>query len=186
MATKVSICNRALASLGVRNRIASMSEDSEPARKCNLILDSIIEEVLRAYPWNCATDRASLAQSSASPAFGYAYKYALPNDCLRVIGMEYEDSEYKIEGRFLLTDETEANIIYIKKIDDVNTLDILCRAAISARLAAELAIPLTNSNSIQEAMWQLYSGKLTEAIEIDAQEETPGQWKSESWIDERA
>lgn len=186
MATKVSICNRALASLGVRNRIASLKEDSEPARKCNLVIDELIDEVLRAYPWNCATERASLAQSSSTPAFGYAYKYALPLDCLRVVAMEYEDSEYKIEGRFLLTDETEAKIVYIKKMTDVNSMDVLCRSAISARLAAELAMPLTNSNSMQEAMWALYSGKLTEAIEIDAQEGTAGDWKSEAWIDERA
>lgn len=185
MATKVSICNRALASLGVKQRISSMSEDSEPARKCNLILDDLIEEVIRAYPWNCAQDRVSCAQSASVPEFGYAYKYALPNDCLRVLQMENPDSEFKIEGRMLLTDESNCKILYLKKTDDVNVLDSLCRAAISARLSAELAIPLTNSNSVQEAMWKLYAGKLQEAFEIDAQEGTAGKWESEDWIESR-
>ena len=185
MASKVGICNRALNALGVRARIASLEEGSEPARKCNLIIQDCIDEVLRAYDWNCAQDRASLAQSATAPVFGYDYKYALPVDCLRVIQMEEKTDVFKIEGRFLLTDESTCKILYIKQITDTGVLDPLCRRAVSARMAAELAFTLTNSNTLQDTMWSLYGGIIQEAQEIDAQEGTAGQWESESWIDER-
>ncbi|MFA5409036.1 MAG: hypothetical protein WC343_09745 [Bacilli bacterium] len=192
MASKVDICNRALASIGVKQRIASLTEDTEAARKCALVLDDVIDEVLRAYNWNCATARASLARSASAPAFGYSYKFALPAGpdppyCLRVVSIEDEDecSDYRIEGRYLLSDETACKILYIKRITDVNELDTLCKSAIAARLAAELAFPMTNSNSLQESMWTLYAGKLQEASEIDAQEGTAGKFESESWIEER-
>ena len=193
MATKVSICNRALNSLGVKARIASLSEDTEAARKCALVIDDVIEEVLRAYNWNCATARAALARASGTPAFGYDYRYALPAGpdppyCLRVISIENEDefSDYKIEGRQLLSNETTVKILYVKRVEDMNELDTLCRSAIAARLAAEIGFSLTNSNSLQEAMWSLYAGKMQEAREIDAQEGSAGKWESESWIEERA
>jgi hypothetical protein len=192
MATKVDICNRALSSLGIKQRIASLTEDTEAARKCNLIINDVIDEVLRAYNWNCATARAALARSSLVPAFGYSYKYALPAGpdppyCLRVVSIEDEDetSDYRIEGRYVLTDELTCKILYIKRVEDINDLDTLCRSAIAARLAAELAFPMTNSNSLQESMWTLYAGKLQEASEIDAQEGTAGKFESESWIEER-
>ena len=192
MASKVDICNRALASIGVKQRIASLTEDTEAARKCALVLDDVIDEVLRAYNWNCATARSALARSASAPAFGYSYKFALPAGpdppyCLRVVSIEDEDecSDYRIEGRYLLSDETACKILYIKRITDVNELDTLCKSAIAARLAAELAFPMTNSNSLQESMWTLYAGKLQEASEIDAQEGTAGKFESESWIEER-
>ena len=193
MESKVAICNRALNSLGVKQRIASLTEDSEAARKCALVIDDCIDETIRAYNWNCATHRAALARSAVAPAFGYAYKYALPAGpdppyCLRVISVEDEDetSDYKIEGRFLLTDETTCKILYLKRVEDVNDLDVLCRSAIAARIAAEIAYSLTNSNTLQEAMWTLYGGKIQEATEIDAQEGTAGKLEAESWIEERS
>lgn len=190
MATKVNICNRALATLGIKARITSLTEDTETARKCNLIIDDVIDEVLRAYNWNAATARAALAQEAETPAFGYAYQYALPAGpdppyCLRVIQMEDEDSEFRIEGRKLLTDEATAKILYIKRITDVNEMDSLLKSAIAARIAAELAFTMTNSNSQQEAAWNLYTAKLQEAFEIDAQEGTAGTYDSATWLDER-
>lgn len=188
MASKVSICNRALNSLGIKQRIASLSEDSEAARKCSLIFDDCLDEVLRAYNWNCAQERVSLAQSTATPAFGYSYKYVLPLDCLRVISIEDEDasSDYRLEGRYLLSDETSVKILYIKRVADVNDLDALCRRCLAARIAAEISYSMTNSNTLAEQMWTLYAGMMTEATEIDAQEGTAGRWESSSWIDERA
>jgi hypothetical protein len=193
MATKVEICNRALSAIGVKQRISSLTEDTEAARKCSLIIDDVIDETLRAYNWNCATARAALSMSADTPTFGYSYKYPLPAGpdppyCLRVISIEDEDesSDYKIEGRFLLSDEATVKILYIKRVTDMNDLDALCKAAISARLAAEIAYSLTNSNTMQETMWNLYGVKLQEAREIDAQEGTAGKYESETWIDERA
>ncbi len=183
MATLISIANQALTYLG-HNTINSLDQGVEGARKSKLILPSSVDATLRAYNWNCATARAALARSGDDPLFGFDYKFVLPNDCLRVLQMQYLDQTYKIEGRFLLTDESTAMILYIKRIL-IGEMDVLLQEAVAARLAMDLAFPLTNSGSLMEAMAKLYVAKVTEAQQIDAQEGTPDDVEVETWLEAR-
>lgn len=183
MANLVEISNIALTHLG-HGTINSMDQGVEAARKCKLLIQPAIDATLRAYNWNCATERANLTRSGDDPAFGFDYKFVLPNNCLRVIRMEYIDYAFKIEGRFLLTDESEAKIIYIKRIL-VGQMDVLLSQAVAAKLALDLAFSLTNSASMQEAMAKLYTYKLQEAQQIDAQEGSPDDLETTTWIDSR-
>jgi hypothetical protein len=183
MATLVSISNLALSYLG-HNTISSMDQGTEAARKCQLMLQPAIDATLRAYNWNCAAERATLALSGSTPTFGWDFKYVIPNDCLRVIRMDEISYAFKVEGRFLLTNESPANILYIKRIL-VGEMDPLLTQAIAARLAMDLAFPLTNSNSLQDAMAKLYAFKMEEAISIDAQEGTPDDIETTTWLNER-
>ena len=135
------------------------------------------DAVLRAHPWNFAITRATLAQLSTTPAYEYAYQYSLPTDpyCLRVLSMEYQDYVFKIEhlagtGRVLLSDESTAKILYIAKITDTAQFDSLFVDALTAKLAADLSYPVTNSTSLQLQMHKLYELKLSEARSIDGQE----------------
>lgn len=175
MATSwVKISNQALALLG-KDLIVSLDEGTEAAKYCSLFYEDVRDEVLRAHAWNCAKHRAALAQSSDYvPPSGYDYAYALPVSpyCLRVLLMgEPEDKlVWKVEGRYLLTDEEEATILYIKRITDPMELDTLCVAAIAARLAADLALPLTGSRSMFDDMWNAYTAKLDEARGVNAKE----------------
>lgn len=172
----VELANQALFMLGQKS-IISMTEDTEAARLCNGRIGYIVDSTLRAYPWNCAITRTSLARSTDAPAWGYSYKYALPTKplCLRVLDIEErQDSGYqwKVEGRFIVTDAPTCYIIYIAQITDVNEMDLLLREAISARLAADICYALTGSPPQQEAMWQMYEQKMRQAKSIDAQEGT--------------
>ena len=99
MATEVSICSNALRRLG-DSPIASLTEDSERARLCNAFYEPSRDAILRSHTWNFAINRANLAKLSTSPAFEYANQFALPTDpfCLRVLKMEFEDYEFKIEN----------------------------------------------------------------------------------------
>ena len=183
MATLVSISNLALSYLG-HNTITSMDQGTEAARKCKLMLQPAIDATLRSYNWNCATERTALALAGAMPSFGFSFKYVLPNDCLRVIRMEEIQYIFKVEGRYLLTDESPANILYIKRIL-LGEMDTLLTQAIAARLAMDLAFPLTNSASLQEAMAKLYQFKIDEATSIDAEEGTPDDVETTTWLDSR-
>jgi hypothetical protein len=183
MATLVSISNLALSYLG-HQTITSMDQGIEAARKCSLMLQPAIDATLRSYNWNCASARAALALSGVTPAFGWDFQYVIPNDCLRVIRMDEISYAFKVEGRFLLTNESPANILYIKRIL-LGEMDTLLTQAVAARLAMDLAFPLTNSNSLQEAMSKLYAFKIEEAVSIDAQEGTPDDIETTTWLDER-
>ena len=176
MATEVSICSNALRKLG-DDPITSLTEDTERARLCNAFYETARDSLLRSHPWNFAITRATLAQLSTTPAYGFAYQYALPTDpyCLRVLEMEYQDYIFKIEnlatvGRVLLSDESTAKILYVGRITDTTLFDSLFVDTLTAHLSAKLAYPITNSTTLQAQMQQLYQAKLSEARSVDGQE----------------
>ena len=176
MATEVSICSNALRRLG-DSPITTLSDNTERARLCNAFYGEARDAVLRSHPWNFAITRAALAQLSSTPAYGYSYQYSLPTDpyCLRVLEMEYTDYKFKIEnsateGRVLLTDESEAKILYVAKVTDPTKFDAMFTDTLTAKLAVDLAYPVTNSVQFQAQMQKLYQLKLSEARSIDGQE----------------
>lgn len=176
MATEVSICSNALRRLG-DDPITSLTDDTERARLCNSFYADARDACLRSHPWNFAITRASLAQLSATPVYGFDYQFALPTDpfCLRVLAMEFEDYVFKVEnlstqGRVLLTDQETAKIIYIARVTDTTLFDSLFVDTLVAKLAADLAYPVTNSLKVQEQMYRLFQLKLSEARSIDGQE----------------
>lgn len=183
MASQVDICNLALTAIGHKT-IASVDEANEAARKCKVYYQQAVDSTLRAYNWNCATARATLAQETATPAFGFAFQYALPTDCIRVLQMESLELKFKVEGRKLLTDEPEAKILYIKRVL-AGEMDPLLVDAVAARLAAELAYALSNNRSLAELMLKVYEQKKLEAGCIDAQEGTPDEIEVDSWLNAR-
>ena len=185
MASSVEICNMALTSIGHKT-ITSLAEETEVARKCNIYYQQVVDAVIRAYPWNCAMARTALVQFEDAPAFGFSYRYALPQDpyCLRVLQLEEKSMKFKVEGRELLTDEATANIIYLKRVSPAY-MDSMLIDAIAARLASELAYPLANSHTLQANMWKIYGDKKDEASQVDAQEGTPDEVEVADWIESR-
>lgn len=183
MASQVDICNLALTAIGHKT-IANIEEQTEAARKCKVYYQPVVDETLRAYNWNCATARAWLAQETDTPVFGFAFQYALPADCLRVLQLERLDLKFKVEGRKLLTNESTAKILYIKRIG-AGEMDPLLVGAVAARLAAELAYALSNNRSLAELMLKVYEQKKLEAGCIDAQEGTPDEIEVDSWLNAR-
>lgn len=186
MPSAVEVCNQALLLLQEKT-IISLTEDSTAGRLCNGKYEYARDAVLRAYPWNSAIRRASLARSTDTPTWGYDYQYALPTDplCLRVLEMRYEETyPWKVEGRYILTDNTECKIKYIAQITDTNEMEVLLRDTIAARLAAEICNALAGPKMF-EGIWKLYQAKLREARSVDAQEGTTDSLTSDPFLDAR-
>jgi len=189
MASVVELVNQSLYMLGQR-AIISMTEDCEAARLCNGRYVYNRDATIRAYPWNSAMARATLARSTDLPVWEFDYKFALPTDplCLRVLKLQEKEEngcKWKIEGRWLVTDSTTANILYLAQLADVNGMDVLLRETIAARLAADICYPLTGSNTQQQTMWNLYESKIRQAKSVDAQEGTPEEYYEDPFLDAR-
>ena len=185
MATSVvQIVNNALIKIGA-NAILTLTEDSEAARAANLIYEQVRDSCLRDHVWNFAVNRVELAQNSTAPAFEFAYQYNLPSDCLRVLQMESMDMFYQIEGGKLLTNEGTAKILYLARVEDVNLFDSMFVEALSARIAAELAVTLAESNTLYTNMMEIYRQKLSDARSMDAQESGYREIIADTWLDSR-
>lgn len=209
MASEVDICNLALTRLG-DDRITTLDEGTKAAELCSLHYPMARDAVLRAHPWNFAIRRATLALSATTPNHEFQYQFALPTDpyCLKVLRTDWEANgisataiygfpgiygtsgalvTYRIEGRFLLCNETSVMIEYIARITDPEQFDQLFTDVVAQRLAAELAIPVTDNQAAAKTMWDIYSTKLVEARMTDAQEGTPREVVDLSpWISARA
>ena len=169
MASVVDICNGALNQLGA-STILSLTEDSKNARLCNARYTQVRDSVFRSHPWNCLQKRVQLAADTATPAWGFTKQYTLPADCLRLLTILDYDSDYKVEGRKILTDNSSVKILYIARITDPNEYDELLRETLSAALAADIAYGITSSNPLTQNMYQLFRDKLREARFVDSTE----------------
>ena len=169
MASVVDICNGALNQLGA-STILSLTEDSKNARLCNARYTQVRDSVFRSHPWNCLQKRVQLAADTDTPAWGFTKQYTLPADCLRLLTILDYDSDYKVEGRKIVTDNSTCKILYIARITDPNEYDELLRETLSAALAADIAYGITSSNPLTQNMYQLFRDKLREARFVDSTE----------------
>lgn len=175
MASVVDICNGALNQLGA-STILSLTEDSKNARLCNARYTQVRDSVFRSHPWNCLQKRVQLAADTDTPAWGFTKQYTLPADCLRLLTILDYDSDYKVEGRKILTDNSSVKILYISRIEDPNEYDELLRETLSAAIAADIAYAITSSNPLTANMYNLFKDKLKEARFVDSTEGQNTQW----------
>ena len=169
MASVVDICNGALNQLGA-STILSLTEDSKNARLCNSRYTQVRDALFRTHPWNCLQTRLELAASSDSPAWGFTYAYTLPANCLRLLRVLDYDSNYKVEGRKILSNASTMKILYISRITDPNEYDELLRETLSAALGADIAYAVTSNNTTSQNMILSYQEKLKDARFVDSTE----------------
>jgi len=182
--SNVDICNQALTFLAA-DRITSLTQNSENARRCNAIFEQTRDEVLRGHPWNFAMERVSLAVLDDEPTYEFSVAYQLPADCLRVVSTNTTDMEYKIEGRKLLCDYTGVKIRYIKRIEDPVQFDANFIEALAAKIATKLAYAITESKTLFDASVKWYAEIMADARSADAQEGTPDEYRDGDWLDAR-
>jgi len=169
MASVVDICNGSLNQLGATT-ILSLTEDSKNARLCNSRYTQVRDAVFRSHPWNCLQKRVELAADTDAPAWGFSYAYTLPADCLRLLRILDYDSNYKVEGRKILSNTSSMKILYIGRITDPNEYDESLRETLSAALGADIAFAVTSNNQTATNMYNLFQDKLKDARFIDSTE----------------
>jgi hypothetical protein len=169
MASVVDICNGALNQLGATT-ILSLTEDSKNARLCNSRYTQIRDALFRTHPWNCLQKRVQIAADTTAPTWGFTYAYTLPADCLRLLKILDYDSNYKVEGRKILSNTSSMKILYVARITDPNEYDELLRETLSASLGADIAFGVTSNNQTATNMYNLFKEKLRDARFVDSTE----------------
>lgn len=187
MATSIiEICNNALLDLG-EDVIMSLGDGTKAASLCNHRWAAVRDAVLRAHPWNCAMSQAELAAASATPLWKWEFRYTLPTDFLRVVRVVGQDgspiTDWEIQGGVVFcNEESPIFISYVRRETDPKKYDALLDEALSARLAATLAYPLSGSTSLAQSYWQVYQDKLVEARGVDSREGVPDSLAPTGWL----
>lgn len=171
----VQICNLALDMLGA-GPIASLDDPNKAAGLCKRNYELARDAALRAYPWNCARARVSLAASTTAPVFEFTNAFPLPVDCLRVLAVEDEvlvGISWRVEGRSLLANTSgPLRVAYVATVTDPARYDALLVNAIAAHLAALIAFAVTGKDSLSERMLAVATALERKAARIDAREQT--------------
>ena len=189
MASVVDICNRALQKLGAPP-IQSLGDASVSARALSIAYDPVRKAVLRAHPWNFATQRFQLAADATPPLFDYTNAITLPTGWLRVLPPDpkanVNDRDWIIEGNTLLTDDAvPLNLRCIMDVSDTTLMDPCFEEALSAKLAFELCEQITQSNEKKQGCAGDYKNAIEDAKKCNAIEKVPQEACDGTWITSR-
>jgi hypothetical protein len=177
----IDVCNSALLRVGAAT-IVSLSDNSPEARACSVAYDSNRRDELRKHQWNFALARTVLAPDATAPAFDYDYQFTLPSDCVRVIRPPTYDLDWVIEGRKILTNDSDTLYLrYIKDVEDVAQWDSAFYNVISAALAIDIVEKLTQSNAKKQLLMADYQQAVVLAKRVDAFEAGPEDSADDAW-----
>lgn len=196
MATsKSEICNLALSRLG---SFESVSDIDTPDNKVEKIFtkwyDTIRKKVLKSLIPNFAVEYRRVSQLADAPAFGYAYKYEYPNDCLKVLGIdevEKKTNDYAVRGRTIQTDLDDDDglpIRFIKDITDVTWFNSDFITLLTWELAYAVCMEVTQDLERMIYMEKILPKKRAEMGAMDSQENAPvrinkSKWKKSRYTD---
>jgi len=167
--TDIQICNLALARLG-DSRITALTDATAQAQYCSLFYSQTLEELQTEFDWQFCRKLASLTADATAPAFGYARRFAVPSDFLRLIrlnGIDEDEnfSKWEIVDGFIHTDlSAPAQIEYIASVTDAAKFPAVFVEILSAKLAANLAMPLTGSKELFSQMAEVFSANMQRPV----------------------
>jgi len=183
----IDLCARALIKIGA-NTIASFTEGTAEAEVSASLYATVRDALLSAHPWNFAIDQARLSQLASPPKADFEYAFQLPVGCIRVLsagaGGRGMGLRYRVVGRELHTSSSEVTLTFVSRPDE-DLFPPFFAMALIAQLAAEFAIPLTDSTSRWQALRKVAEEEFRRAKLIDAQEDTPAQINDFTLIEER-
>lgn len=175
--SKVEIANMALDALGVE-RIASLTENSSPARIVNTRIDQAIDAVLEMSDWTFARSIVALAGEANDWTQRYELKYHIPNGVLKAIRLVPEFDEpnrvpipFALANDALYTNEPNAVLQYTRRHTDTPSWPMAFAEAVSFYLARACAYPLTRKRAMFVDMDALLVRQVEKAIEYDAGQE---------------
>lgn len=185
MADITGICNSALAKIGAA-RITGVTEGSRNANLCGELYAKCRDDLLRAHAWNFAAARAKLARVAEPPVFGPAHAYALPADWIRCVAVHGDAAgrtapRYRVEGDRLLSDAEDIYLRYVRQVEDANLMPADFRETLACLLARELAVPIAQSNSLEEKLEARFRTRFRRARTTDGLEDLPEPLPLGAW-----
>lgn len=195
MASQVQIVNKAMTLLG-EGRITSIDDNVKAAREAKAVWDITRDGLLASHDWTFAIVRRELEVLDDAPLNEFDYQYQIPTGCLRLImigdhyvGANLSDyrtgpaDEYSIEGDRVLTNiSAPLKVKYVSRITDTTKFSPSFVEAMAAKLASELAEPLTQSGGKRDRAEAKLRQELSNAVRVNAIQVPPRPVADSEWI----
>jgi len=193
--SEVAICNIALGWLG-GDLIISLDDPSVEAKLCKANYGPLRDAVLEEREWTFAVKRLEFSQLQDAPLYGFDRAFQIPPQVIRVLQVSLFDASvtesgagangFRASARSGTGQGRETRIEWLREGDTVvaNSAErIVSRSLIritdttkfspafdqclAARIAMDLAIPITNSEKMQKSMAAMYGEKISLAASSD-------------------
>jgi hypothetical protein len=177
--TPTLIANMALGHVGVGQQIADItSELSQEANECNLFLQQALESTLADFNWPFATKFATLGlvtdNTLVTTPYDWQFAYRYPTDCVHlrriVTSLGRKDPH---PPPFLIGSDDQGRLVwtfdpfgvgeYTKRVTDYTQFPPLFAEAVSWRLAAFIAPPLSRIKDMDTKAMTVYLAILSKA-----------------------
>jgi len=187
MASKIDIFNMALAHIGTTVTVADEAEKTVERITCSRFYDTCRDALLayKSCDWNFAMTSVLLADIG-SPPTNWLYRYRYPSDCIRAVGLVIKgnrspteaqklrfDVMYEAAGRSIVSDQTEAELLYITRVTEAERYPSSFVEALALRLAAFIAMPLNKDKSLRDELTQRSEQAIQIAMAYTLNEEQP-------------
>jgi len=193
MASVTDVVNVALRLIG-QTPISSLTDGSSTANVMDDLYTEARDQLLRIHPWNFATKRVKLAQSSNTPVFEFDYAYPLPSDWIRTISVHDNDAgygglyyrtEFLVNQNVIVCNSDQVYLRYVYQVSDPNYMTPDFRECLELLLARNAAIPISSSNVMFEALDKKFTKVLGRARSSDAMGGYPEMRPRGSWAKSR-
>lgn len=193
--SEVAICNIALGWLG-GDLIISLNDPSVEAKLCKANYAPLRDAVLEEREWTFAVDRIEPSALSDIPIYGFDKQFQIPSNVIRVlqvsragedvtsgsisntgirsssrggVGQGRETRiEWLREGEVIVANDSERIFARILlRITDTTKFSPAFDQALAARIAMDIALPLTNSKKMEDKMEARYNTKMALAAASD-------------------
>jgi len=196
----VQIAKLALQNIGDRYDITSLSEATPEAEQINLVYDNVRDALLREHPWKFSLRYYTPAALSGTAPAGWANMYAYPPSAMKVIRLvhpldplqkKYPPLEWTVsrnndDAKVLLTNESDPEFEYSRLVTVPTEFDPMFDMALSWRLAAAVAMPLTGDAQLADRMVREAERAVGAAKMEDGNEGSTGRTNREPvWITAR-
>lgn len=173
--SQTDIVNKAQILLGQSKRFTDLESSNEQAAiNFQTLWPIALRSALALHPWNFAVSRAQISPDTVAPPFGWAYRYKLPADCIRVLPWSrdaWEWFEGEVEGGYMLTNQGEAiRIRYIRLIDNPSSWSPLFTDVLAHQLALEHCEAGTGKRGLSQDIASRLDALIADARRADALE----------------
>jgi len=184
MISKLEIVNRALVELGI-NRISSFDDMSTEAKVMSDNIEWVIDSVFSSNDWSYSQQTVLLSPSlEVTPTDNeYSNAFELPASAhfIREIRDTNKQTvrDYRIEGRFILSNEVALYLFYVGTLDNMSDLPVFIAEVIVYTLAESVAYRLTKESYIVDRMRMKKEEFLHRARVISSRQKPPVEYFSD-------
>ena len=89
---------------------------------------------------------------------------------------------HRLEGQSLQSDAEDLYLRYVARIEDPNAMTSDFRELLAIALARELAVPIANSNSLEQRLDARFRDVLRRARSVDSLDDQPETMPEGSWV----